>query len=182
MFTGAFYLEELCPQVYGGAFYDFMKKLWDEEYISNLALTFLYGDYINSKGQVEKWKATLPESISKEYAKQNSEIIKANTEETIKRYKAKRDAAKKQLIEEGYNKGQVEELLDRCVVSKGMNKKLIQRASALNANLSIEMNCTIDGHSRQLVVIINPATLEIECYAYIGYDIWGNVSVIELPN
>lgn len=187
-FDGLFYLgfsgKQIAPQ---SSFQpEALKDVWAADNISNLPVTFFKGDYTDTKGLVEEWESGTPKYITEQYkvASKNVKEVRADLQESAKQRKlaglnAKREVAVKQLIAEGFDKTDVEVLLYGCGIREGMSRKLIERANDLGSNLTIEMQCTLDGSPRSLVMIVNPENGEVNFHQFIGYNIVGLVSIIE---
>ena len=83
------------------------------------------------------------------------------------------------LAEEGFNEADIATLLDNCEVRTGMSRRLIQRAHELGSSLKIEKEILLDGAPRDIVSITDKETGSVVFYKTIGYDLVGNVAIIE---
>lgn len=165
-FKGTFYLGSLKPQ-YNSL--SNLKEVWLGERISDFPFTIYEGDYTDEKGNIEHWVKGFPEKAYEEFRAKVDQMNEDRLRAHIQGLKRKRDEAKKTLIDEGFAKEDVETLLDKCVIKKGMTLRLIQRAHELNSNLFIEMNCELDGRPRHLIQITDANTGELMFYAFVGY-------------
>ncbi len=180
-FKGVFQLGDLVPNgscynigvkgVYGG-----LKALWNKEKISDLPFVIIEGMYTDAKGMAEEWKEGVSQSIINEAIGYVSEKLKKTQEE----YKKKKAAVKKQLIAEGFNAVDVTTLLDRCSIRKGMSRRLIERANDLDCNLTIVAPMNVDDRPRLLIEIVDVDTWQLVFHAFVGFNIFNEVSVIEL--
>lgn len=179
-FKGAYHLEKLMTSGEYSQRKD-IEKIWNSKKISDLRFVMIAGDYTTSKGITEKWEGALPGDYKEYLENKKTEVETEKINKRFEKMAIAKEAAKKQLIEEGFNKSDVLVLLDRCEIRKGMSMRLIQRANDLKANLHIENDYTVDGwKSRQLIMIYSTDTQELIFHQFVGYNILGEVSAIGL--
>ena len=187
VFDGYFYFGNLCPQKYnaGGSLENYLDLL-NSKNIADIPVVFVKGNYTDEKGRSEAWDNGYPSEKAEVYKKYKEEASAAWEEHQVKKMiaaleemKVAKEEAKKKLIDERFNKSEVEMLLDRGVIRKGMSRSMIQRAHDLNSNLRIQMECTLDGYPRHLITIFDPGKMEYLFYGYVGYNILGEVYIIE---
>ena len=187
VFDGYFYFGNLCPQKYGNfSGLENSLDLLNSKNIADIPVVFVKGNYTDEKGRSEVWDNGLPSEKAEVYKKYKEGASAAWEEHQVKKMiaeleemKVAKEEAKKKLIEERFNKSEVEMLLDRGVIRKGMSRSMIQRAHDLNSNLRIQMECTLDGYPRHLITIFDPGKMEYIFYGYVGYNILGEVYIIE---
>ena len=178
-FTGLYHLGNLYAK---NKIRDFSKivNLWNSNNISTLDFVIVEGDYTDANGVSVHWLEGRTETDHKKLVQSLKEMTARAIANRIASLKEARDNAIKQLIAEGFNETDVNTLLNRCTVAKGMHRRLIRRAHELNSNLKIEMDCTLDGSPRQLIKIYNANTGELYFYQFVGYHyIFDTVRVIE---
>ena len=179
-FKGAYHLEKLMTSGrYNGS--ENIKMLWNSKRLSDLKLTMIAGEHTTPRGITEQWKSGLPGDYKEYLDNKNAEIEAEKYNKFFENMAVAKEAAKKQLIEEGFDKNDVLTLLDKGEIRIGMPMRLIQRANDLKANLVIENDYTVDDwKSRQLIILYSTEKKTIVFYDFVGYNIFGQVSVIGL--
>lgn len=157
-----------------------ISDIWRADRLSSLVFVIVEGDYVDVNGVSEHWIHGRTETDHKQLMASMQEKTARAIANRVASLRDARENAKKQLIAEGFNATDVNTLLYRCTVAKGMSRRLIRRAHELNSNLEIEMDCNLGGLPRQLIKIYNADTGELYFYQFVGYSaIFDTVRVIE---
>lgn len=149
-FIGIYYLDKLSPL---GTSVSDVKELWKGEKLKDFPFVMYEGDYTDSKGVSEHWKNGFPGNAAEEGLNRVNRVRKEVSDFQKKKAIERRDAAKKQLLAEGFDSKEVSDLLEKAIVYKDMDCNLIRRASTLNCNVKILGHVKIAGEPRDLVTI-----------------------------
>ena len=149
-FIGIYYLDKLSPL---GTSVSDVKELWKGEKLKDFPFVMYEGDYTDSKGVSEHWKNGFPGNAAEEGLNRVNRVRKEVSDFQKKKAIERRDAAKKQLLAEGFDPKEVSDLLEKAIVYKDMDCNLIRRASTLNCNVKILGHVKIAGEPRDLVTI-----------------------------
>ena len=148
--------------------------------MSSLVFVIVEGDYVDANGVSVHWVHGRTETDNMQLIASMNERTARAKANRVASLKEARERAKSQLIAEGFNASDVNTLLYRCTVAKGMPRQLIRRAHELKSNLEIEMDCNLDGEPRQLIKIYNAETGELYFYQFVGFSyIFDTVREIE---
>ena len=149
-FIGIYYLDKLSPL---WSLVSDVKELWKGEKLKDFPFVMYEGDYTDSKGVSEHWKNGFPGNAAEEGLNRVNRVRKEVSDFQKKKAIERRDAAKKQLLAEGFDSKEVSDLLEKAIVYKDMDCNLIRRASTLNCNVKILGHVKIAGEPRDLVTI-----------------------------
>ena len=178
-FTGLCHISSLCAQNGIGDF-NYITNIWNADKLSSLVFVIVEGDYVDANGVSVHWVHGRTETDHMQLIASMNERTARAKANRVASLKEARERAKSQLIAEGFNASDVNTLLYRCTVAKGMPRQLIRRAHELKSNLEIEMDCNLDGEPRQLIKIYNAETGELYFYQFVGYSyIFDTVREIE---
>ena len=179
-FTGSFHLGNLKAEMPGFLPSDEIngmsniKTIWGNDRIVDVV--FVNGIHTDKNGTSTNWANGLPvNDIDETKAVANENTTEQEAEKEIYVRKEIREL----LAEEGFNEADIATLLDNCEVRTGMSRRLIQRAHELGSSLKIEKEILLDGAPRDIVSITDKETGSVVFYKTIGYDLVGNVAIIE---
>ena len=176
-FTGSFHLGNLKAEIPGFQPSDEIngmsniKTIWESDRIVDVV--FVNGIYTDSNGTSTNWASGLPVDETKAAVNENTVAQEVEKEIYV------RKEIRELLAEEGFNEADIATLLDNCEVRTGMSRRLIQRAHELGSSLKIEKEILLDGAPRDIVSITDKETGSVVFYKTIGYDLVGNVAIIE---